>query len=529
MNLSGTLRPWRPLGALGRVFALVLLHSAAPAQEGPSVGSPSARPAVPCAELAELTVPAYSVLSADLLGQSGETPERCRVIGVAPPEIVFELVLPNPWNGRILMTGNGGYAGTSPNADSRRQRSDRVAASGFASVYTNTGHDRVAEPLATFALNNRQKEIDYSFRAVRLTIRTAKELVSTYYGQRPNYTYWQGCSTGGRQGLMAAQRFPRDFDGIVVGAPVLNFTDTQIWGAWNAAALREAPISLAKIRVVAQAVYARCDGLDGLEDGILDDPRRCDFAPARDLPRCEGPTGDQCFSDAEVTALDKIYGGVESRGEILFPGLPFGSEASPPSGRRRSSGWDGWIISEGRPSRQEVFAETFLRFMAFEPDEPEFDLRDFDFDADPHRMDFIRSILDATDPDLSRFRDAGGKMIMYFGWADTALNPMMGVDYYEAVRDVTGPATSDFFRLFMVPGMFHCAGGLGVAQTDYLGALMDWVESGEAPDRLVAARVVGGRTEMTRPLCPYPEVAVYDGTGDPEAADSFVCAPQAGP
>ena len=504
--------------------AIVLLATCAAAfgQAGPSTAGAS-RPAMDCAPLGELTVPAYSILSATRFEASGGTASRCRVVGVLPPEIVFEVVLPDAWNGRILMTGNGGYAGTSPDARGRRQRSARIASSGFVSVYTNTGHDREAEPLGSFALNNRQKEIDYSFRAVRLTIQTAKELTSLYYGRPANYAYWQGCSTGGRQGLMAAQRFPNDFDGIVVGAPVLNFTDTQIWGAWNARALAEAPLGLSKVESIAEAVYARCDDLDGLEDGLLEDPRNCDFDPRRDLPRCDGESDGGCFSDAEVTALERIYGGVISGGKPLFPGLPFGSEAKPPTGQRRTSGWNGWIVAEGRPSRQAVFAETFFRYLAFEPDEPNFEWRKFDFDRDPHRMEFIRSILDATNPDLTRFRDRGGRMIMYFGWADTALNPMMGVNYYEDVLGVTGTETKDFFRLFMVPGMFHCGGGLGVSQTDYLGALMAWVERGQAPDRLVAARVVEGKTERTRPLCPYPEVARYDGSGDPDSERSFAC------
>lgn len=490
---------------------------------GATVSAQGTRPVLDCRELVELTGHAYSILSATPLRAEGESAARCRVLGILPPEIAFSVVLPDAWNGRILMTGNGGYAGTSPTAPSRLRRSDSVASRGFVAVYTNTGHDRTAEPLGTFALNNRQKEIDYSFRAVRLTIRTAKELAALYYGKPPNYTYWQGCSTGGRQGLMAAQRFPRDFDGIVVGAPVLNFTDTQIWGAWNAKALEGAPISLEKIGLVAEAVYERCDAMDGLEDGLIEDPRTCDFDPARDLTQCGDPPSRDCFSEAEIGALAKIYGGVVSRGRALFPGLPVGSEAAPPSGRRRLSGWSGWIINEEGPSRQEVFAETFLRYLAFEPDEPAFDWREFDFDSDPHRMDFVRSILDATDPDLTRFRDAGGKMLMYFGWADTALNPMMGVNYYESALQVTGPETRDFFRLFMVPGMFHCGGGLGVSRADYLEALMDWVESGEAPDRIVAERVVADRIELTRPLCPYPEVARYDGSGDPDSELSFAC------
>ena len=266
------------------LLALAALGSLAPQPGRADVAG--AKPVTSCAALAERTINEYTILSATRLEAAGDIPVRCRVLGVLPPEIVFEVVLPADWNGRILMRGNGGYAGTSPNVPSRVRGSERTVANGFVSVYTNTGHDRTAEPLGTFAFNNRQKEIDYSFRAVRLTIQTAKELVGIYYGQPPNYTYWTGCSTGGRQGLMAAQRFPKDFDGILVGAPVLDFTGTQIWGAWNAMALADAPLTLSQMEGVAKAVYAKCDGLDGLEDGLLEDPRACDFDPERDLPRC---------------------------------------------------------------------------------------------------------------------------------------------------------------------------------------------------------------------------------------------------
>ena len=507
---------FRPLLAVAAVASLASL----PAQAETS----GVKPVTPCSALSERTVHEYTILSATDLEAAGDVPARCRVLGVLPPEIVFEIVLPAEWNGRIVMRGNGGYAGNSPDNPGNVRAAERTVAGGFVSVYTNTGHDRAAEPLATFAFNNRQKEIDYSFRAVRLTIQTAKELAGIYYGQPPSYTYWRGCSTGGRQGLMAAQRFPQDFDGILVGAPVLDFTGTQIWGAWNAMALAAAPLALSEIEAVGKAVYKKCDSLDGLRDGLLEDPRACDFDPERDLPRCGGASGGQCFSAGQIDALAKIYGGVISKGERIFPGLPVGAEAAPPSGRRSGSGWQGWLVAENGHSRQRIYAETFLRYMAFEPDEPDFELGEFDFDQDPGRMGFIRSVLDATDPDLSRFRDAGGKMLMYFGWADTALNPLMGVHYYEQALRATGRGTREFFRLFMVPGMFHCGGGLGVSQADYFASLMAWVETGKAPRRIEAARVVGGMAELARPLCPYPEIAVYDGEGDPAASASFACA-----
>ena len=514
-----------------KIAVATLLCSAAWGQSGEAQSTEAAGQAADCQRLVERTGHAYSILSADFLEAENGAAARCLVLGVLPPEIVFEVALPAAWNGRILMHGNGGYAGTPPRGRDPASRSSRAAAEGFAAVYTNTGHDAVAEPLGSFALNNRQKEIDYAFRAVHLSIETAKELVALHYGRPADYSYWLGCSTGGRQGLMSAQRFPRDFDGIVAGAPVLNVTDTQIWGAWNALALEGTGMDLAKIALAGEAVYRRCDALDGLRDGLLEDPRACDFDPTLHLPRCSEAASEGCFSAAQIAALQKVYGGVISRGETLFPGLPAGAEAAPPSGPGKEfGGWAGWLIETNGPSWQQRFAESFLRYMAFEPDDPSYDWRSFDFDADPYRMDFMRSILDATDPDLTRFRDAGGKLLMYFGWADTALNPMMAVNYYEDALRASGPGAQDFFRLFMVPGMFHCGGGLGVSRADYLGILMNWVENGEAPDRIEAARVIEGKTEMTRPLCPYPQIARYDGQGDPNSADSFACAePPASP
>ncbi len=491
-------------------------HSAVPYSEA------GARAQVRCPSLVALTTHDYSIVSATLVDEKDGVPEHCRVSGVIPPEIRFEVNLPSAWNRRFYMFGNGGYAGTPPENPSKARARDNGLRHGFATAYTNTGHSE-AEPLATFAQDNLQKEIDYSFRAVHLTVVTAKELLGAYYGDALSYSYWDGCSTGGRQGLMSAQRFPDDFDGVIVGAPVLNFTDTQIWGAWNAKALLDAPLSLAKVGVVAQKVYARCDGLDGLEDGLIDDPRRCDFDPAKHLPLCGESAGDDCFTVSEIRALQKIYGGVISNGKVLFPGQLVGAEAGPPSGDK-TSGWSGSIVNEKGPSFQQVFAETFLKYMAFDKDDPNYDWKTFDFDQDPAKTGFIRGILDARNPDLSPFQQQGGKILMYFGWADTALNPLMGVDYYEQVVETMGDRTTDFFRLFMVPGMFHCRGGLGVDRFDALTHLINWVELGRAPGRIVAARVEEGVSKMTRPLCPYPETARYNGSGNPNEAVSFECA-----
>ena len=487
------------------------------AQSAVPYGKTSARAQAPCAGLTALTNSDYSVTSATLVPAAEGVPEHCRVLGVIPPEIRFSVDLPTDWNRRLYMYGNGGFAGTPPEASARIASSHHALKRGFATTYTDTGHDATVEPLGSFARNNLQKEIDYSFRAVHLTVETAKLIAARYYDAAPNFSYWDGCSTGGRQGLMSAQRFPDDFDGILAGAPFLNFTGTVTSYAWTQQALTKAPMSIAKVELLGRKIYERCDKLDGVADGLIEDPRRCDFDPARHLTQCDGATGADCFSAPEIAALSLVYADVRGGGETLFPGWPLGAEPAPPSGANAASGW---IVDESGPPIEQLFAETFLQNLAFRPDEPDFDWRKFDFDQDPQRMSFIRSILDAKNPDLSGFRDRGGKLLMYYGWAD----PMMGVNYYEDVTKTMGPETPDFFRLYMVPGMFHCGGGLGVDQFDAFTRLVNWVEGGEIPERMDASRIIDSKVELTRPLCPYPQVAKYKGSGDPKDAANFACA-----
>ena len=488
---------------------------------------PSAHPIRSCESLVALTGYEYSIVSAILVPTADEVPEHCRVSGVIPSEIRFEVNLPTGWNRRFYMHGNGGFAGLPPEAPQRAAARREALRYGFASAYTDTGHDSRVEPLATFAHDNLAKVIDFGFRAVHVTAVTAKAIVAAYYDGALTYSYWDGCSTGGRQGLIAAQRFPADFDGIVVGAPVLDFTETMIWNAWTAKALEDASLELWKVGVLGEAVYAECDDVDGLEDGLIDDPRRCDVDLERALPLCsDASNGDQCFSAADIQALERIYGGVVSQGDVVFPGLPVGAEGrgAPTAGRPNGEvGWARWIVRDQGRTRQLEFADSFLKYMAFDQDDPDYDWRTFDFDEDHARLTAIRQILDATDPELTVFRDRGGKILSYFGWADPALNPLMGIDYYERVSETIGPDTSDFYRLFMVPGMFHCRGGRGPDRFDAMTPLVEWVEGGRVPDRLTASRIDDAVLKMTRPLCPYPEIARYDDTGDPNDADSFRC------
>ena len=486
----------------------------------PAAESPTA-PKRTCAELRSLTGYEFSVITATLVGAAGDVPEYCRVTGQILPEIRFEVNLPSTWNRRFYMSGNGGYAGESLDSPQRARMREQSMRRGFASAATNTGHDAATEPLATFAVNS-QKLLDYAFRSLHVTAVTAKQLIGDYYGVGPARSYFEGCSTGGRQALILAQRFPEDFDGIIAGAPVLNFSGTMIGYACSVEAFARAPIPYAKLSLLADRVYAQCDSADGLKDGLIDDPRRCDFRPSRDLPRCpEGADDAACLTSAQIGTLEKIYGDVVSNGRRIFFGWPVGAEVAGPNGR---SGWDNWIVrQDGRQTTWASFGETFFRYMAFPEKNPNYDLASFDLAKDPARLEWIHSVLDATDPDLTRFRDRGGKLLMFFGWADPALNPRMGVDYYESVLARMGDSTSGFFRLFMVPGMFHCSGGIGTSNFDMLAGLRDWVERGTAPDRVPAARIVNNKTVRTRPLCPYPQVARYTGTGSIDEAANFTC------
>jgi feruloyl esterase len=293
---------------------------------------------------------------------------------------------------------------------------------------------------------------------------------------------------------------------------------------WEARALNAAPVPLEKMKLIAERVYAQCDGLDGLADGLITDPRRCPFDPSKDLPVCADDTDrSDCFTPAQIQALTAVYGGAQSGGQRLFWGQPVGAEIDMPGLSGPGSGWNNWIIAaNGRPISA-LFAETFLRYLAFEKPDPNYDLKSFNFESDPARLQPISRIVDAKDPDLTRFKARGGKIIMYFGWADTALNPLMGIDYFEKVNARLGPSTADFFKLFMVPGMAHCRGGVGTDEFDALTPLIEWVEKGIAPQQLMASQGRGGKVIRTRPLCPHPQVPKYNGTGNPDDAGSFVC------
>ena len=478
------------------------------------------RPATNCADLRSLTNNELTIAITVSVPESADAPAHCRVVGQLLPTVGFEVQMPADWNGRFVMFGNGGFAGDALEARGRQLQFGRAMRRGYATAATDTGHSAATEPAATFAAN-RQKLYDYAFRSLHVTADAAKLLLRTYYGTGPAKSYFEGCSTGGRQGLILAQRFPDDFDGITVGAPVLNFTGTMLRFVQMAKALKAAPISAAKLPALASRIYDKCDTVDGIKDGVIDDPRRCDFQPARDLPKCEsGSDRADCFTAPQIGAIETMYSEVKSQGKTIFPAWPVGPEAPAANGL---SGLDPWTIHDAGPTLGMFFGEGFFRYIAFPKPDPNYDIYTFDIDKDLPKLEAIHQILDATDTDLTRFRNHGGRIFMYFGWADPALNPMMGVEYYEGVTRRMGADTPDFFRLFMVPGMLHCSDGVGTDQFDTLGALSAWVEKGVAPDAVQASRVVAGSVVRTRPLCAYPEVAKYKGSGSTDDAANFTC------
>lgn len=482
-------------------------------------GETTLPPKSTCSALQSLTGYEYSVMSAEAIAPAGGRQAFCRVHILIQPEIQVEVALPAAWNRRLYMFGNGGYAGEKLDAPNRLAHRDMAIASGFVVTQTNTGHDAEKEPLATFTTHP-QKLVDYALRSLHVTAETAKRVAEAYYGKRPERSYYNGCSTGGRQGLILAQRFPEDFDGIVVGAPALNNVSIRLRNIASWQAQAKGPFKTTKLKLLADRVYARCDDSDGLKDGLIIDPRRCDFKPARDLPVCSGEDAANCFTPAQIRTLETIYADVHINGKRVAAGFPVGAEIAGPNGR---SGWDGWILSDQGLSQGASYADSAIKYMIRPKPDLNAGILDFNLERDASMFDAVGKLMNATDPDLRRFRDRGGRILMYFGWADPALNPKMGIEYYEEVTRTMGPATGDFFRLFMMPGVFHCSGGVGPACFDPLTYIVPWVENGKAPERITALQVDQGRTVRSRPLCPYPQIAQYTGSGSKDDESSFRC------
>jgi feruloyl esterase len=439
-----------------------------------------------------------------------ELPSFCRVAATLKPtpdsDIRVEIWMPEAkWNGKYQAVGNGGWAGSITYANMAE-----ALLEGYATSSTDTGHIGGG---GSFALGHPEKLIDFAWRSEHEMTLTAKAAIKAYYGQNPKLSYWVGCSSGGKQALKEAQRFPDDYDGIVAGAPVLNWTHRSIEAMWVAlATLKDTASNIPseKYPLIHQAAVAACDEGDGLKDGVISDPTKCRFDPG--VLECKEGDGMQCLTHAQVEAARKIYQPALNprTGEQLSPRFEPGSEL-------------GWRAIAGGPAPFGP-ANDYFKYVIFR--DPNWDWRTFDLDRDAALADRTDAgTINATSTDLKPFLKHGGKMILYHGWTDTNITPAATVDYFEKVTAESGGAakTAQSVRLFMVPGMNHCGGGEGPNVFSMESALSKWVEDGKAPDQIPASHLTGGKVDRTRPLCPYPQVARYSGTGDPNDAANFTC------
>lgn len=530
--------------------ALGAIGVSAQSTRTPSAPAGAGRP-MECAALSGLVLDGGTTIASATLVTSGtleisptttvtNMPAFCRVQGVSRPSadshIGFEVWLPDraDWNGKFLSTGEGGFAGTPNHTRNGLDGAlDEIVRRGYATASTDTGHKNTDN---WWAVGHPEKATDYLYRAKHVTTVAAKSVIASFYGRAPSHSYFSSCSNGGRQGLIEAQRYPDDFDGLIIGAP-WNFQSHSNAGfVWNAQAMAApgAAIPAEKLPAITAAVLAQCDKDDGVADGLIGDPRTCRFDP-KSLT-CHGADSNSCLTPPQVSALQKVYDGPKNprTGTAIFPGFAVGSEAQ----------WTGILNVPSRDTAGSLGLMSYFANLAFE--QPDWDFRSFDFDKQLAATDEkIGRFGNAVSTDYTRAKQRGVKIIQYHGWNDQTLQPAYSPQYYDEVVKANGglEATQAFYRLYMVPGLAHCSGGPGAssfggvgqqippvrdATHDLVTALERWVEQGTAPGTLIATKfadVAASSREVrfTRPLCLYPSVPKYKGSGDPNDAGSFAC------
>ena len=494
-----------------------------------------------CEELQRLALPHTTISSAATVPAGTftppvgppvkELPSFCRVVLVLAPSsdshIEAEVWLPTSgWNGKFQGVGNGGFAGSITYAGL-----GMLVARRYATAASDTGHHAGGTD-AGWALGHPEKIADFGYRAVHETAVTAKALIKAFYGTTPTRSYFSSCSNGGRQALMEAQRYPNDYDGIIAGAPANDWTHLLSFAIWGQQALTMDPASyipMKKLPAIQAAALAACDADDGVKDGVIENPAKCRFDPGVLL--CTGEESDSCLTAPQIEALKKIYAGPKTAsGKQIAPGYSPGAEAG-------QGGWAPWIVgAEPTKSLMYAFGTNFFKNMVF--NDANWDYKTFALDRDTKLADEkMAPVLSAVDPDLKKFKDRGGKLILYHGWNDAAIPGQSSVNYYQSVVEKMGPkSVAEFARLYMVPGMQHCGGGdgpnafgqlpgAGDAQHDVGKALERWVEQGIAPDAIIATKYKPGGKEVarTRPLCAYPKTAQWKGSGSTDDDANFVC------
>lgn len=451
----------------------------------------------------------------------------CLVKLKVDPAVNIWVTMPmTAWNGRLRAEGNGVYAGGTPAiaSDSVRQ--------GFVGVTTDTGHSTFflsgAFGMAEPGVPNTQLQEDFAFRSEHLMATVGKQVTKAFYGADPVRSYWYGCSTGGRQGMMMAQRYPEDYDAILAGAPAMHWDRFQAYQIWPQVVMKAegvTALSATKRSLVNGRAVAACDGADGVVDGVIDDPRSCTYDPRQDITIARaGCTADDgsCLSPAEASTVQRIWGGARNTaGDLLWPGVERGADIGALAGA----------------SPFPIPIEQARYWVYFDPnwDWNTLTLQNYEaFFQDNARM--VGPLMATDNPDISAFKNRGGKVILYHGWSDNLIMPQGTVRYYDRMKAAV-PEADAFSRLYMVPGMGHCSGGAGPSefgqgssgavpatpQRDVFRALMAWSEKDQAPDAIVASQIQSGVTTRTRPLCPYPKVARYTGSGSTDDASNFSC------
>ncbi|HXD74730.1 MAG TPA: tannase/feruloyl esterase family alpha/beta hydrolase [Vicinamibacterales bacterium] len=490
--------------------------------------------AATCEELSSLSLPNTTITIAQPVARGqfvapvqargrgnnpfAELPAFCRVAATLKPssdsDIKIEVWLPlglpaeargaaasGGWNGKLEAVGNGGWAGNIGYAAMAN-----ALRAGYATVSTDTGH---STPGGTFALGHPEKLIDYAYRSEHEMTVTAKAVVNAFYGRGASRAYFNGCSTGGRQALVEATKYPDDFDGIVAGAAANPKTGLDAWRLWAAhlEIRNEADrIPPEKFPMIHKAVVDQCDALDGVKDGLIENPAQCHFDPSPIV--CKAGSADAaCLTPKQAAVAKALMGPAKtSTGREVFPGYAPGSEL-------------GWAFLLGNDEPYSNPLEDY-RYVVFR--NPNWDWKTFDLDRDLATSEKVGAgLLTAVSQDLSAFTKHGGKLLTYHGWSDQQIPPGASINFYNRV---TPKSSRDAVRLFMIPGMGHCGGGEGPNTFDMVSPLDNWVEHGEAPARIVAAHLTAGKVDRTRPLCAYPQVARYKGTGDINQAENFVCA-----
>ncbi len=507
--------------SLSTIFLALAAATSAPT-------SAAAAGAASCPTLSSLALPNATITQARAIG-AGEfsllpdehsqdsvkagfkdVPAFCRVAATLKPtgdsDIKIEVWLPaSGWNGKFQAVGNGGWAGFIAYG-----AMSQALKNGYATASTDTGH---VGGRGIFALGHPEKLADFGYRAVHEMTLQAKTVIEAYYGRPAHISYWNGCSTGGREGLKEVQRFPNDYDAVIAGAAANPRTHLSTWQIWIGQAMLKDPTSFipkTKYAMIHKAVLDACDAIDGLKDGLINDPTLCHFKPGTLL--CQGSDAPNCLTAPQVEAMTKIMTPVRNprTGKEIFPTYEPGTEL-------------GWGLLAGG-TEPFIYALDQYRYVVFR--DPNWDWRTLNFDSDVDLADRVDdNTINAVDPNLSGFVAHGGKLFMYHGWADPNVAPLASVEYYDSVVEVMGGAekTSNWLRLFMVPGMGHCEGGEGPDTFDKMTVIEDWFEKGKAPERILASHFTNGAVDRTRPLCPYPQVATYKGSGNINDAANFVC------